>query len=88
MTKVKIYETIHNEWRLEKSENLLRQSASTSDAVAIGQSSKETCERVKKGTLENNRQKVELSKAEFDTLSNDVKELGRKVKKAQKREKD
>lgn len=82
MTKVKIYETIHNEWRLEKSENLLRQSASTSDAVAIGQSSKETRERVKKGTLENNRQKVELFKAEFDTLSNDVKELGRKAKKS------
>ncbi|CAB3988428.1 Hypothetical predicted protein [Paramuricea clavata] len=57
MTKVEIYETIHNDWWLEKSENLLRQSASTSDAVAIGQSSKETREHVKKGTLENNRQK-------------------------------
>ena len=42
---------------------------------------KNTHKRVKKGTLENNRQKVELFKTEFATLSSDVKELERKVKK-------
>ena len=81
MTRAKIHETIHNEWRLEKSEKLLRQSARTSDAVSIGESSKNTHKRVKKGTLENNRQKVEVFKTEFATLSSDVKELERKVKK-------
>ena len=75
-----------NAWRLEKSEKLLCQSARTSDAVSIGESSKNTHKRVKKGTLENNRQKVELFKTEFATLSSDVKELERKVKKMPQRD--
>ena len=78
MTKAEIYHSIHKEWQLQKSANILNESS-----LVSGQSSKETQSRVKHRALENNVKKLEQCKSEFSRLSNDVKELEKKVGKSQ-----
>ncbi|CAB4015269.1 Hypothetical predicted protein [Paramuricea clavata] len=80
LPKAKIYEKIHADWRLQKSENLLQQGRADVELAnntgnGSPSTSSKTKAKVKKGTLQNNIARVKMYKAEYTKLSNEVKEL-------------
>ncbi len=76
ISKAKIYEKIHADWRLQKSENLLEQGrADVKLADKAANDSPSTEAGVKRGTLQKNIARVEMYKTEYTKLSNEVKEL-------------